>query len=77
MLYGAHTYELTIPIATARDRLQAPMMPPPHEPKLPSLLPFVVVALVLLVLYGGVLLFPTIKDFINRQDCVATGRTNC
>ncbi len=64
-------------IAKASDRSQAGPMPAPHEPKLPSLLPFVVMALILLVLYGGLLLFPTLKGVVNRQDCVATGRTDC
>ena len=41
-------------------------MPAPHEPKLPSLLPFVVTALILLAIYGGLLLLPTIKGLIGR-----------
>ena len=52
-------------------------MPAPPEPKLPTLVPFVVMALILLALYGGLLLFPTIKGIVSRQDCVATGRTDC
>lgn len=49
----------------------------PRQPKLPTLLPFVVMVLILLVLYGGLLLFPTFKGVVNRQDCVAAGRTDC
>ena len=48
---------------------------PPNRP--PSLLPFVVLAAILVVIYGVMLAFPTIKGYINQQDCVATGRTSC
>ena len=50
----------------------------PRKPnRTPSLLPFVVTALVLLVIYGGLLLLPPGRARVNRQDCVATGRTDC
>lgn len=50
----------------------------PRKPgSIPSLTPFVVMALVLLLIYGGVLLFPTIKAMLNHQDCVGSGRTDC
>ena len=50
----------------------------PRKPnRMPSLLPFVVMALVLLAIYGGLLLFPALKGLVNRQDCIATGRTDC
>ena len=53
-------------------------MPDPRMPnKLPSLLPFVVIAALLVAIYGGLLLFPTLKGAINRQDCVGSGRTDC
>ncbi len=53
-------------------------MPDPQKPSpMPSLLPFVVIALVLAIIYGGVLMFPVIKGYMVRQDCIATGRTNC
>ena len=53
-------------------------MPEPRTPnKLPSLLPFVVIAALLLAIYGGLLLFPIVKGFINRQDCIGSGRTDC
>lgn len=43
----------------------------------PSLIPFVVIALLLIVIYAGFLAFPTIKHLINNQDCVASGRDDC
>ncbi len=50
----------------------------PRTPnKLPSLLPFVVIAALLLLIYGGLLLVPTVKGLANRQGCVASGRTDC
>lgn len=53
-------------------------MSEPQKPsQLPSLVPFVVIALVLAAIYGGVLLFPVIKGYMVRQDCIATGQTNC
>ena len=64
-------------IATARARSQARTMSAPRESKLPSLLPFVVAALVLVIIYGGLLLFPTIKALVDRQDCLAAARTDC
>ncbi|GAB0113814.1 hypothetical protein [Acidisoma sp. C75] len=41
-----------------------------------------IVALILLVaialvMVGGWLLFPTLTHFMQRQDCIATGRVNC
>ncbi len=53
-------------------------MRPPRKPSpVPTLLPFIVMALILLVVYLGVLLFPAIQSYVSRQDCIATGRTNC
>lgn len=53
-------------------------MRPPRKPNsVPTLLPFIVMAVILLVIYLGVLLFPTVQRIMNRQDCIATGRTNC
>ncbi len=53
-------------------------MPTPRKPNpLPSLMPFVAMAILLLVIYGAVLLFPTIRSIIDRQDCVGSGRTDC
>lgn len=45
--------------------------------RLQRLLPLVVLAAILLLIYGVMLAFPAIKGYINQQDCVATGRTNC
>ncbi|WP_419730714.1 hypothetical protein [Lichenicola sp.] len=53
-------------------------MADPGKPSpLPSLMPFIVMAVLLVVIYGGFLLFPMIKSIINQQDCVATGRNDC
>lgn len=53
------------------------MAEPDKPSQIPSLLPFVVIALVLLLIYGGVLLFPTFKNYMVRQDCIASGQTTC
>ena len=48
------------------------------DPPPPSRLFPVIVLAVLIV--GGLLawwLFPVVQGFVARQDCVATGRTNC
>jgi hypothetical protein len=42
-----------------------------------ALLPMLVLALLCLALGGGVLLFPRIAAYMARQDCVASGHTNC
>jgi flagellar biogenesis protein FliO len=34
-------------------------------------------ALLLALIIAGVWLFPRIYAFMNRQDCIASGRTNC
>jgi hypothetical protein len=40
---------------------------------------FAVVVLVVLaaVMVGGWFAFPSVMHFMQRQDCVAVGRTNC
>ncbi len=46
--------------------------PPPSR-----LFPVIVLAVLIV---GGLLawwLFPVVQGFVARQDCVATGRTNC
>jgi hypothetical protein len=53
------------------------MRKPSGPGPIPSLMPFIALAVALLVIYGGLLLFPVIKDYINQQDCIGTGRTNC
>lgn len=40
-------------------------------------LPAIAMAVVLAVLLGGWLLFPRVQAYLGRQDCIATGRTNC
>ena len=66
------------PIANPPSRARLATMPPPRKPSpVPTLLPFIVMALILLVIYLGVLLFPKVQDYVRRQDCIATGRTNC
>jgi hypothetical protein len=53
-------------------------MPDPDKPSpIPTLLPFVVIALLLALIYGGVMLFPMFKGYMVHQDCLATGRTSC
>ena len=53
-------------------------MPDPGKPSpLPSLMPFIVMAVLLVIIYAGFLLFPMIKTVINQQDCVGTGRADC
>lgn len=44
---------------------------------MPSLIPFVVMALVLVLIYLGFLLFPAVKTYMHRQDCIASGRDDC
>lgn len=41
------------------------------------MIPLVVLAMVVIALYVGFLVFPTIKQMINQQDCIASGRTDC
>ncbi len=54
------------------------MRKPPQGPSpLPSLMPFVVLALILLLIYAGVMLFPMVQRYVAQQDCIATGRTDC
>ena len=40
-------------------------------------LPAITMAVVLAVLLAGWLLFPRVQVYLGRQDCIATGRTNC
>lgn len=53
------------------------MTDPDQPSKIPSLIPFVVMALLLVVIYAGVMLFPTIKAMVGRQDCIGSGREDC
>jgi hypothetical protein len=46
--------------------------PPPSR-----LFPVIVLAVIVLLGLAGWLLFPVFQGFMARQDCVATGRTNC
>jgi len=57
-----------------------PAEPPPGKPpegRLPSLLPFIVMAVILLLIYAGVMLFPVFNRMMKQQDCIASGRTDC
>ena len=49
--------------------------PPPR--KLPDFTPFIVLALLLGLIAGGLYAFPHVKAMINYQDCVGSGRTDC
>lgn len=42
-----------------------------------NLFAIIVLVVVTLVLLGGWLAFPTLAHFMQRQDCVASGRMNC
>ncbi len=53
------------------------MQDPDKPSKLPSLMPFVVIAAVLVLIYAGVSLFPYFKSYMVRQDCIASGQTSC
>ena len=37
----------------------------------------IVLVVVVAIILGGWLAFPSITHFIQNQDCVATGHTNC
>ncbi|MCQ8278139.1 hypothetical protein NFI95_06715 [Acetobacteraceae bacterium KSS8] len=53
-------------------------MQDPNQPsKLPSLMPFVVIAAVLVLIFVGVSLFPVFKRYMVQQDCIASGQTSC
>jgi len=53
--------------------------PAPHRKPspVPLVIPFVVMAFALMVIYVGLLMFPTVKTLLNQQDCVASGRSDC
>jgi len=50
---------------------------PPRPPRKPDFTPWVVLAVVLGLIAGGLYLFPRVKAYINFQDCVASGRIDC
>lgn len=55
-----------------------PSMSSPRKPSsVPTLIPFIVMAVVLVIIYLGMLVFPMVKQLINQQDCVASGRDDC
>ena len=50
----------------------------PDDPDPPSsLLPALVLAFLVALMLGGWWGFPHLQAWMNRNDCVATGRTNC
>jgi uncharacterized protein involved in exopolysaccharide biosynthesis len=51
--------------------------PPSLPPKLPDFTPFIILALLLGLMAGGLYAFPRIKAVVNFQDCVGSGRTDC
>ncbi|MGI4746675.1 MAG: hypothetical protein ACRYGI_04540 [Janthinobacterium lividum] len=53
------------------------MRDPTKPSSIPSLLPFLVMAVLLVVIFLGFALFPMFKTMITQQDCVASGRTDC
>lgn len=53
------------------------MRDPDKPSSIPSLLPFVVMAVLLLVIFVGFALFPRFKTMMTQQDCMASGRTDC
>ncbi|HTR34914.1 MAG TPA: hypothetical protein VMH80_03360 [Bryobacteraceae bacterium] len=50
---------------------------PDRNVRLSRFVPLFVLALVLLVMLVGWLLFPRLQRMIAFQDCVAAGRTDC
>ncbi|MCQ8239687.1 hypothetical protein [Rhizosaccharibacter radicis] len=50
---------------------------PNGPPGPPSLVPFLVIAGVLVLIYLGMMLFPHLKRVINTEDCIGSGRTDC
>ena len=49
--------------------------PTPRRPR--DLLPLIVLAVILIVVLAGWLVFPTIQRTISNQDCIASGHVNC
>ncbi len=45
--------------------------------KLPDFTPFIVLAVLLGLMAGGLYAFPYVKAMVNYQDCVGSGRTDC
>ena len=52
-------------------------MPDERPPRRIDVVGLLVLALVVLLLVGGWLLFPRLHREMMWQDCVASGRTNC
>lgn len=42
-----------------------------------QVIPLAVLVAMLTVIYAGFLLFPVIKQVMNQQDCIASGRIDC
>ena len=40
-------------------------------------IPLAVLLMLLTLIYAGFLLFPVIKQVMNQQDCIASGRIDC
>ena len=49
----------------------------PPKPKLPDFTGWVVLVAVLGLIALGLYVFPLVKQMVNTQDCVASGRTAC
>lgn len=60
----------TLPHAASAPRRSRPLHQTPA-------IPLVVLAMIVIALYMGFLIFPVIKQVINQQDCIASGRTDC
>ncbi|MGI4960022.1 MAG: hypothetical protein ACRYGI_20820 [Janthinobacterium lividum] len=50
---------------------------PDHVALIPRIAPHCVMTLILAMIYVGFLVFPTIKQAINHEDCIASGRADC
>jgi len=52
-------------------------MPDKPRPSAGNLLPALVLGVLVLLIAGGVWLFPRVAAYMARQDCIATGHVNC
>lgn len=43
----------------------------------PDLLPLIALVVIACTIGLGILLFPYASNFVNRQNCIASGRTDC
>ncbi len=51
-------------------------MADPRQRK-PDILPLIILIVIVGVMALGIWLFPYASGFLNRQNCIASGRTDC